>query len=78
MLTEGLLEPQLRSKKAVVRPENVNWKLEIAVPENLDLRPKKPNLRPEKPSLRPERLDLRPERLDLRPERLDLRPERLN
>ena len=43
-------------------------KLEIAGPENLDLRP-------ERPGLRPERLDLRPERLDLRPERPDLRPE---
>ena len=37
-------------------PENVNQKLEIAGPENLDFRP--------------ERLDLRPEKLDLRPERL--------
>ena len=47
--------------KANVRRESVNRKLEIAGPENLDLRP--------------ERLDLRPERLDLRPERPDLRPE---
>ena len=68
MLTEGLQEPYLRSKKAYVRPENVNRKLEIAGPENLDLRP-------DRPGLRPERLDLRPERLDLRPERPDLRPE---
>ena len=43
MLTEGLQEPYLRSKKADVRPENVNWKLEKAGPENLDLRPEKPN-----------------------------------
>ena len=62
-LTEGLQELKLRSKKADVRPENVNQKLDIAGPENLDFRP--------------ERLDLRPERLYLRPERLDLRPERL-
>ena len=66
MLTEGLQEPYLRSKKAYVRPENVNRKLEIAGPENLDLRS-------ERPGLRPERLDLRPERSDLRPERSDLR-----
>ena len=64
MLTEGLQEPYLRSKKAFVRPENVNWKLEIAGPENLDLRS-------ERPGLRPERLDLRPERPDLRPKGSD-------
>ena len=77
-LTEGLQEPQLRSKKADVRPKNVNRKLEIVGPENLDSRPGKPNLRPERLDLRPERLDMRPEGLDLRPERLDLRPERLD
>ena len=35
----------------------MNQKLEIAGPENLDLRPEKPNLRPERPGLRPERLE---------------------
>ena len=78
MLTEGLQEPYLRSKEAYVRPENVNRKLEIAGPENLDLRTERPGLRPKSLDLRPERLDLRPERLDLRPESLDLRPERLD
>ena len=34
-LTEGLQELKLRSKKADVRPENANWKLERA---DLDLR----------------------------------------
>ena len=47
----------MRSKKADVRPENVNQKLEIAAPEDLDLRPEKPNLRPERPGLRPKRLE---------------------
>ena len=51
MLFEGLQEPLLRSKKADVKLENVNQKLEIAGPENLDFRP--------------ERLDLRLERLSL-------------
>ena len=39
-LTEGLQEPKLRSKKADVRPENANWKL-----ERTNLRP---NLRHER------------------------------
>ena len=65
-LTKGLHEPRLRSEKADVRPENVNRKLEIAGPENLDLRS-------ERPGLRPERLDLRPERSDLKPEGPDER-----
>ena len=29
-LTEGILEPELRSKKADIRPENAGWKLERA------------------------------------------------
>ena len=29
-LTEGIQEPKLRSKKADIRPENANWKLEGA------------------------------------------------
>ena len=28
-LTESLLELKLRSKKADIRPENANWKLEL-------------------------------------------------
>ena len=47
-------------------------------PENLDLKPERPNMRLERPGLRPEKLDLRPQRPDLRPERLDLRPRRLD
>ena len=37
-LTEGLQELKLRSKKADVRPENANWKL-----ERTNLRPKGPD-----------------------------------
>ena len=43
-LTEGLQELKLRSKKADVRPENANWKL-----ERTNLRP---NLRHERTGLR--------------------------
>ena len=43
-LTEGLQEPKLRSKKADVRPENVNLKLERA-----DLRLESAGLRLERP-----------------------------
>ena len=45
-LTEGLQELKLRSKKADVRPENANWKL-----ERTNLRP---NLKHERTGLHPE------------------------
>ena len=43
-LKEGLQEPKLSSKKADVRPENTNWKLERA-----DLKLERAGLRLERP-----------------------------
>ena len=56
-LTEGLQELKLRSKKADVRPENANWKL-----ERTNLRP---NLRHERTGLRHGNFNLRPARPSL-------------
>ena len=43
-LTEGIQETKLRSKKADIRPQNVNWKLESA-----NLRLERAGLRDERP-----------------------------